>query len=56
MTDKEIRRLRKTELLWMIHDQEEEIRELKEKIAKLEERTGGELGKNFILDDSEAEG
>ena len=29
MTDKELRRLNKTELLWIIRDQEEEIEELK---------------------------
>ncbi len=33
MTDKELRRLNKTELLWIIRDQEEEIAELKARLA-----------------------
>ncbi len=36
MTDKELRRLKKTELLWIIRDQEEEILELKKRLEKKE--------------------
>jgi hypothetical protein len=35
MTDKKLRRLRKTELLWIIRDQEAEIIELKQKLKSL---------------------
>lgn len=36
MTDKKMRRLSKTELLWIIRDQEAEILELKERLAQYE--------------------
>ncbi len=35
MTDKKLRKLSKTELLWIIRDQEAEILELKERLAQL---------------------
>lgn len=35
MNDKKLRRLRKTELLWIIRDQEAEILELKDKLKEL---------------------
>lgn len=35
LTDRELRKLSKTELLWIIRDQEEEILELKEKVENL---------------------
>lgn len=35
MTDKELRKLSKTELLWIIRDQEAEILELKERLSDL---------------------
>lgn len=37
MTDKELRKLNKTELLWIIRDQEEEIRELKKKMENMDD-------------------
>lgn len=39
MTDKKLRKLNKTELLWIIRDQQAEIEELKAEILKL----GGEI-------------
>lgn len=47
MKDKEIRKLSKTELLWIIRDQQEEIEELKEEIKRInsnmtEVKAGGE--------------
>ena len=44
MTDKELRKLNKTELLWIIRDQEEEIRELKKKIENVDD----DIGKNDL--------
>lgn len=35
MNEKKLRRLRKTELLWIIRDQEAEILELKDKLKEL---------------------
>lgn len=35
MTDKQLRKLSKTELLWIIRDQEAEIAELKERLSAL---------------------
>ena len=39
MTDKELKKLNKTELLWIIHDQEEEIIELKNKLESFENKS-----------------
>lgn len=36
MTDKKLRKLSKTELLWIIRDQEAEIQELKNKLKALQ--------------------
>ena len=59
MTDKELKKLNKTELLWIIHDQEEEIIELKHKlktfdVPEVEEKSEEQLEDNMseeITDD-----
>lgn len=50
MTDKELKKLNKTELLWIIHDQEEEIIDLKRKLELL-----SDSDKEDKEDDSEVE-
>lgn len=52
MTDKELKKLNKTELLWIIHDQEEEIIELKNKLktfddSEVEEKSEEQLEDNM---------
>lgn len=42
MTDKKLRKLNKTELLWIIRDQEAEISELKEKLGIVDEEASEE--------------
>ena len=42
MTDKKLRKLNKTELLWIIRDQEAEISELKEKLGIVDEEASDE--------------
>lgn len=53
MTDKELKKLNKTELLWIIHDQEEEIIELKNKlktfdVPEVEEKSEEQLEDNML--------
>ncbi len=55
MNDKKLRRLRKTELLWIIRDQEAEILELKDKLKELgREQSDGEIDKAEVEVDDES--
>lgn len=52
MNDKKLRRLRKTELLWIIRDQEAEILELKDKLREYGwEQSDGENKAEVEVDD-----
>lgn len=51
MTDKELKKLNKTELLWIIHDQEEEIIELKNQLEQVNQPKSDEETELEVTDD-----
>lgn len=55
MTDRELRRLSKTELLWIIRDQEAEIEELKSQLGMVEEGSNEEKTELEITDEGSNE-